>query len=57
MTSVIPAPAAVLVALAQRVWFFAAEFLALSTFALLPARNGKGADGGAPGNRKLMEVL
>lgn len=61
LAGLIPAPAAVLVALAHRLWFFVAEFLALGTFVLLPKRrpdaSGIDSGGSGPGERKLMEVL
>jgi len=55
---VVPAPAALLIPVAQRLWFFLAEFLALASFPLFPGRRGPAASGeGGPGERKLMEVL
>ncbi len=47
LVGLVPAPAIVLISLAQRVWFFAAELLALGTFPLLPGR--RHGDAGGPG--------
>ncbi len=58
LVGLVPAPAAVLIPVAQRIWFFVAEFLALGSFPLFPGRR----DGAARGesrsdDRTLMEVL
>lgn len=55
LSGFIPAPAAVLVAVLHRIWFFVAEFLALASFPLLPSRRRQTAEGSGSG--KLMEVL
>ncbi len=59
LAPLISLPAAVVVSVAQRVWFFVAEFLALGSFPLFPGQQGNGADGGRDQNvdRTLTEVL
>lgn len=72
LAGVVPAPAAVIIPVAQRLWFFLAEFLALASFPLFPHRHdgANGANGATGTNgadatrsprarddRKLREVL
>ncbi len=58
LAPLVPAPAAVLIPVAQRIWFFVAEFLALVSFPLFPRRPGEDRTGAhTSGDRKLMEVL
>ncbi len=56
LSGFIPAPAAILIAIVHRIWFFVAEFLALASFPLWPARADQAAERGR-GDDKLMEVL
>jgi hypothetical protein len=57
LAGVVAAPAAVLISVAQRLWFLLAEGLAFATFPLLPGRRGPAPVGGPKGRGKLMEVL
>ena len=65
LTGIVPAPAAVVIAVAHRIWFFVAEGLALASFLLLPRRSGPRDDAAGPGggstgagaNRQALEVL
>ncbi len=58
LAPLVPAPAAVLIPVAQRLWFFLAEFLALVSFPLFPGpRGGAPREERRPGDRTLMEVL
>ncbi len=60
LAGIVPGPAAVVIAVAHRIWFFVAEGLALASFLLLPRRDRPGRDIGGPGDsadRHAQEVL
>ncbi len=51
LSGVMPAPAALVVAVVSRIWFTAAEILPLALLPVLPAARGRGGDGdGGPGD-------
>ena len=54
----VPGPAAIVIAVAQRIWFFVAELLAMGTFALFPRQpaDRSGDDRGRSGERTMTEV-